>query len=182
MLYLFAFICILYFSKYFLLAVYSRRQKKNFLKNQQNKKECNTETLEEIALAKDSFRKKLSRWLNGYVQHELMMLGKIPSQKYRQFVLKKVYGMGIAKNVVIYGDFEIMAPWNITIDENTIIGNLSKLDGRNGLHIGKNVNIGMGVWIFTNQHDVDNPYFACRGGVCMYRRLHLGCLPFNYTA
>lgn len=35
----------------------------------------------------------------------------------------------------------------------------SKLDGRNGIFIGKNVNLSTGVWIWTEQHDINDPHF-----------------------
>lgn len=68
--------------------------------------------------------------------------------------------MIIGEKAIIYGGFEIRTPWNIEIGEGSIIGDESKLDGRNGIKIGKNVNFSTGVWIWTEQHDINDPLFA----------------------
>lgn len=62
-------------------------------------------------------------------------------------------------NWQIYGGFEIRSPWNIHIADGAIVGDESKLDGRNGIFIGKNVNLSTGVWIWTEQHDINDPHF-----------------------
>ena len=67
--------------------------------------------------------------------------------------------MNIGKNVIIYGGAEIRAPWNITIGDGSIIGDESKLDGRNEIIIGKNVNFSTGVWLWTDQHKVNSIKF-----------------------
>ena len=48
---------------------------------------------------------------------------------------------------------------NIAVGNGTIIGDESKLDGRNGIIIGENVNFSTGVWIWTEQHDMNDPDF-----------------------
>lgn len=86
--------------------------------------------------------------------------------------------MNIATRAVVYDGFEIRAPCNISIGEGTIIGDESKLDGRNGLIIGKNVNFSFGVWIWTGQHDMNNPYFRTNnsgGAVQIEDRAWISC-------
>lgn len=100
---------------------------------------------------------------DGWVRYKLRLLGKIPCHFIRNMMLKNIYKMKIGKNVTIYGGFEIRAPWNISIGEGTIIGDESKLDGRNEIEIGCNVNLSTGVWIWTEQHDPDDPYFRSNG-------------------
>ena len=95
----------------------------------------------------------------GWIRYKLYRLGKVPCHAYRKFILRHIYLLNIANTAVLYGGFEIRAPWNISIGEGTIIGDESKLDGRNGLTIGKNVNFSTGVWIWTEQHDLNDPYF-----------------------
>ena len=46
------------------------------------------------------------------------------------------------------------------IGEHTVIGDSAFLDGRSGLIIGANVNLGSHVSIYTRQHDIDAPDFA----------------------
>lgn len=101
----------------------------------------------------------LKQLLNGWMMYSVTRLGKVPCQRYRKLILKYIYQMDIGKNVVIYGDFRIRAPWNITIGKGSIVGDGCQLDGRNGIIIGSNVNISTGVYIYTEQHDVNDPYF-----------------------
>lgn len=72
--------------------------------------------------------------------------------------------MKIGSTTVIYGGAEIRAPWNIEIGEHSSIGHRAILDGREGLHIGENVNLSTGVWIWTLEHDPQSPCFAAKGG------------------
>lgn len=108
----------------------------------------------------DGIMAKIKILLNGWMMYSVLQLGKVPCQKYRKFILKNIYQMQIEKNVVIYGNFKIRAPWNISIGKGTIIGDGCQLDGRNGLRIGNNVNMSTEVYIYTEQHDVNDPYFA----------------------
>jgi acetyltransferase-like isoleucine patch superfamily enzyme len=52
----------------------------------------------------------------------------------------------------------------VDIGEGSIVGHRAILDGRLGITIGKNVNISTGVWIWTVQHDHQDPYFRDVGG------------------
>ncbi len=108
---------------------------------------------------KPSLASKIKLILSGWIRYSVIRLGRIPCHKYRNWVLRHIYQMELEKNVVVYGGFEIRAPWNIHIGEGTVVGDDCKLDGRNGIKIGKNVNISTGVWIWTEQHDVNDPYF-----------------------
>lgn len=99
--------------------------------------------------------------MSGWIRFRLRQLGKVPCHSYRIFILKHVYLMDIAEQVVIYGGFEIRAPWNISIGRGTIIGDEVKLDGRFGVRIGENVNFSTGVWIWTDEHDLNDPWFKC---------------------
>lgn len=111
-----------------------------------------------------AFPYNLFRWMrvlySGWIRYKLIRLGHIPCHAYRNFILRHVYKMKIAKTAVLYGGFEIRSPWKIEIGEGSIIGDEAKLDGRNGIIIGKNVNFSTGVWIWTEQHDLNDPYFA----------------------
>lgn len=95
----------------------------------------------------------------GWIRYKLNVLGKIPCHAYRNWVLRHIYLMKMSKNVVLYGGFEIRFPWKIEIGEGTIIGDECKLDGRNGLRIGRNVNFSTGAWIWTEQHDLNDSMF-----------------------
>ena len=78
--------------------------------------------------------------------------------------------------MVIYYGAEIRAPWNIHIGEGTVIGDKAILDGRSGIKIGKNVNFSTGVWIWTNQHKVNDISFGIEGKpVIIEDRLYRFC-------
>lgn len=111
-----------------------------------------------------TFMKVVADYMDSLIRYQLRLLGCVPSHRIRNLILSHIYGMRIGKNVVIYGGFEIRSPWNICIGEGSIIGDESKLDGRNEIVIGKHVNFSTGVWIWTEQHDFQSQSFACKGG------------------
>lgn len=131
----------------------------------QDKKSRNRKHILELSEREhDVFRKKsivyyIKQLLYGWTMYSIDRLGRVPSQKYRIFMLRYIYRMKLAPKVVIYHGFSIRAPWNITVGRGTVIGNEVLLDGRNGLEIGENVNISTDVSIYTEQHDLNNPYF-----------------------
>lgn len=145
--------------------IYCRmKKKKDILKFEQRdlntQKENSSETIEiESSEVNKGIGWKIKQHLNGWMFYSVVRLGRIPCQAYRKFILKHIFQMDIAKNVVIYGGFCIRAPWNISIGKGTIIGDGCNLDGRNGLSIGENVNLSTGVYIYTEQHEVNDPYF-----------------------
>src|SRR5919198_495905 len=49
---------------------------------------------------------------------------------------------------------------SIRIGNNTVINRQCFLDGRGGLRIGSNVSISPGVWLLTDEHDMNDPSFA----------------------
>jgi maltose O-acetyltransferase len=68
--------------------------------------------------------------------------------------------MQLSAGSSIHWRAEFYAPEGITIGAGTTIGDTAFLDGRSGLSIGDNVNLGSHVSIYTRQHDVDSPDFA----------------------
>lgn len=78
----------------------------------------------------------------------------------RNFLYRNIFRVHIGKNAVIYYGAEIRSPWNLHIGEGSVIGDRAILDARNGIYIGENVNLSSGVWIWTLQHNVNDPYFA----------------------
>ena len=149
-------ILILYILNLFLCFMYCREKKKRGLTKSEDKNE--RQTGEHMEYHKGIVW-SVKQLLNGWIMYSVVFLGKIPSQKYRIFILKHIYQMSIDKNVVIYGGCFFRAPWNIFIGKGTIIGDGCSLDGRNGLVIGENVNLSTGVYIYTEQHDINDPYF-----------------------
>ncbi len=116
-------------------------------------------------------------FLDGLVFVMLKKTSYFPSNLFRIYILRYVFGMHIGQNVLMYSGFEIRSPWKISIGKNSIIGNESKLDGRNGLYIGENVNLSTGVWIWTQQHDYNDSDFGLdqqKGTVMIGDRVWLG--------
>ena len=108
----------------------------------------------------------------------LYWIAQIPSHVVRMFYYRRVFKIRIGRNVVIYKGCEIRCPERLVIGDNSIIGDDAVLDAREGLTIGKNVNLSSGVSIWTCQHDYRDPYFACTpehcGPVVVEDRVWLG--------
>ncbi|KYH43056.1 DapH/DapD/GlmU-related protein [Branchiibius sp. NY16-3462-2] len=90
-------------------------------------------------------------------------LGYVPSHRVRAGCYR-LAGMQLPKTSSIHWRAEFYAPDLITIGQHCTIGDTAFLDGRSGLVIGDNVNLGSHVTIYTRQHDVDSPDFAEVGG------------------
>ena len=90
----------------------------------------------------------------------IKVLGRLPSQNLRRFVLRRFFGADIARNAVLYGGFEIRSPRKLKIGESSVIGHKAILDARGGLAIGSKVNMSSEVMIWTAQHDYQDPAFV----------------------
>lgn len=93
----------------------------------------------------------------------LAEIGRFPSHRFRNYWYRRA-GIVLPSTSSIHWRAEFYAPERITIGPHTIIGDTAFLDGRSGLSIGSNVNIGSHVTIYTRQHDIDAPDFAEVGG------------------
>lgn len=100
----------------------------------------------------------VNRYVYGWVRYNIILAGHIPSYTIRKLFYKFVFRMNICWKTVIFGGCEFRSPWNIKIG-NSVIGANCILDGRTGIEIGDNVVLGNGVHIWTQQHDVNDPYF-----------------------
>ena len=97
----------------------------------------------------------------GFVS--LQLIGKIPLQVLRHCFYRRWFKLTLGHNSVIYNSCHIRAPHRIVIGDNTSIGDHCILDGRSGLTIGNSVNLSTGVWIWTLQHDMNDPEFGVKG-------------------
>lgn len=109
------------------------------------------------SLIKSTVRK----YLTGYIRYSIFQVGLIPSHTIRNFIYRKVYLVNLERNAILYYGSEIRAPYNLSIGEGSIIGDKSILDARNGIRIGKNVNLSSNVSIWTEQHDYNDANFSC---------------------
>lgn len=90
-------------------------------------------------------------------------IGRLPSHKVRNRAYRRA-GLTMGASSSIHYRAEFYAPERIVIGDNCIIGDSCFLDGRSGLRLGDNVNVGSHVTVYTRQHDVDSSDFAEVGG------------------
>lgn len=123
--------------------------------------------------------KSIMRYVRGYIRYMDLQTGMIPSHTVRKFIYRHIFLLDIEKTATLYYGSEMRAHPNIHIGRGSIIGDRAILDGRNGgIRIGANVNISSNVSIWTEQHDYNNPDFACidigQGEVCIGDRAWIG--------
>ena len=99
---------------------------------------------------------KLTR--GGASRYMIINIGYISSLALRR-TLYRMLGADIERQVVVHYKTEIRAPYRLSIGQGSIIGDNAILDARNGLRIGRNVNLSSNVSIYTEQHDYRNPQF-----------------------
>lgn len=90
-------------------------------------------------------------------------LGYLPSHSVRKFFYRRS-GMVLPSSSSIHWRAEFYAPEHIVVGTHCTIGDSCFLDGRSGVTIGDNVNLGSHVTIYTREHDVDSADFAETGG------------------
>lgn len=116
-------------------------------------KELSTKTL----FNKIGFRIKTIWW--EMVVFKLHFAGQVPFHHYRRFVYR-LYGVKIGKGSAIHMGARFYYPPNISIGEDTIIGEGIVLDGRAPLTIGNHVDIASEVMIYNSQHDMETEHFS----------------------
>lgn len=91
------------------------------------------------------------------------LTGYIPSHVLRHVLYRNLFKIGIPSNSIIYHKCRFFKPSGVHVGHNSIIGNDGFLDGRNGLYISNNVNIGGEARLFTAEHDIESNEFAAIG-------------------
>lgn len=100
---------------------------------------------------------------DGFTFAFFKVVGYVPSHVIRKIFYKYVFRMDIGRKAIIYYGLEARSPWNIKIEDGSIVGDKAILDARYGIEIGKNVNISTGAWLWTLQHDINSASFTSRG-------------------
>ncbi|MBM3283739.1 acyltransferase, partial [Candidatus Gottesmanbacteria bacterium] len=106
-------------------------------------------------------QKAIDRFQNIILDFELMLLrwvGCVPFHTIRLFFYR-LAGVEIGANSRIHMWCNFFNPVNITIGEDTIIGDHAFLDGRAKLTIGNHVDIASAVLIYNSQHDINSEDF-----------------------
>ncbi len=105
-------------------------------------------------------------WFNAYwtMIFACDLTGKIPSHLIRDTLYIHLFKIGFPRSATIYRGCKFFSPWKLKIGEHSIIGDQGFLDARETIRIGRNVNIGKDVRIFTLEHNIDSPEFGHQGG------------------
>jgi len=93
-----------------------------------------------------------------YINFKLKIAGCIPSHHFRRFCYR-LCGVKIGKGSTVHMQTVFYDPRNITIGEDSIIGEGTVLDGRDKLTIGNHVDIASEVMIYNGEHDINDENF-----------------------
>ena len=104
-------------------------------------------------------KSKILNFVYGFNRYCDFQCGSIPSHFIRNFLYRNIWLVKISKKAIIYWGAEIRAGYNLVLGEGSIIGDNSLLDARQGITIGRNVNLSSRVSIYTEQHNHRDPYF-----------------------
>lgn len=110
---------------------------------------------------KQAWLKIISRLLNIFLDFKLMLLtlvGYVPSHTFRNFCYR-LAGIKIGRGSTIHMWARFFQPKNISIGEDTIIGDHCFLDGRTSLKIGSHTAIASQVLIYNSEHDIHSEDF-----------------------
>ena len=99
--------------------------------------------------------------LEVYILH---VVGCVPSHLVRRFFYR-LAGVRIGKGSTIHMHATFYNPHNISIGQDSIIGEGIVLDGRDKLIIGNHVDIASDVMIYNSEHNVHSEEFASETGV-----------------
>lgn len=114
----------------------------------------------------------------GYERYLIHRIKMFPSHAVRNWVYRNIYLVDKHKTSVIYFGCEIRSGVNLHIGKGSIIGDNCILDARQGIYIGENVNLSSEVHLWTEAHDVNDPYFRSmpcnHGPIKISNRVWLG--------
>lgn len=115
---------------------------------------------------KEIWSKAGNRVYSILLDFQLMLLrwvGHIPLHSIRLFCYRTA-GVTIGGGSRIHMWCNFFEPQNISVGEDTIIGDHAFLDGRDTLTIGSHVDIASSVMIYNSQHDVHSEDFGAEHG------------------
>lgn len=115
---------------------------------------------------KTVIRKLIIRFKTIFLEffiYKLHLIGGIPVHCIRRFFYR-VGGMKIGKGSTIHMGLRLYNPSNISIGDDSVIGENTVLDGRATLSIGNHVAIASEVMIYNSEHDIRNPFFTATTG------------------
>ncbi|OGK39543.1 hypothetical protein A2954_07705 [Candidatus Roizmanbacteria bacterium RIFCSPLOWO2_01_FULL_37_12] len=89
----------------------------------------------------------------------LHLVGHIPLHHLRRFFYR-IAGIKIGRGSSIHMGTRFYDPVNISIGEDTIIGEDAVLDGRDKLVIGNHVAVATGAMFLNSQHEINDEFFS----------------------
>lgn len=107
---------------------------------------------------------RIENVLLEFVVYLLHLIGYIPLHHVRRFFYR-LAGMKIGKGSTIHMGTVFFDPRNISIGNDTIVGEGALLDGRGKLSIGDHVDMATDVMIYNSEHNVHAEHFAAAQGV-----------------
>lgn len=111
-------------------------------------------------------------------RYALYHVSLIPWMSVRKF-LYRMLGARIDSKVQMHFKTEIRGINKLAIGRGSIVGDNALLDARNGLTLGKNVNISSNVSIYSMQHDYRDEWFRCnqpgKQSIEIADRVWIGC-------
>ena len=96
-------------------------------------------------------------WLD-LILYKLTLTGYVPFHFWRKWTYQ-LFGIQLGAGSTIHMWARFYDPKNITIGQDTIIGDHAFLDGRDRLMIGNHVDIASEVLIYNSQHDINSADF-----------------------
>lgn len=102
--------------------------------------------------------RRVSTILREFEVYILHLIGCFPSHIVRRFFYR-LAGIKIGAGSAIHVGARFYNPANISIGQDTIIGEFAVLDGRDRLYIGSHVDIASEVMIYNSQHDIHSTDF-----------------------
>ena len=125
--------------------------------------ELQAQHVELVAQKKESCTQKIKNqifiFFIGYERYLIHRIKMFPCHAVRNWVYRHVYLVDKHKASTIYFGCEIRSGVNLHIGKGSIVGDNCILDARQGIYIGENVNLSSEVHLWTEAHDVNDPYF-----------------------
>lgn len=112
--------------------------------------------------SKEITQKVFVRMQNVFLEFEVLLLhyvGSVPVHHVRRFFYRMA-GVRIGKGSTIHMGTVFYNPRNISVGEDTILGERAVLDGREKLSIGSHVDIASEVMIYNSEHDIHDVNFS----------------------
>ena len=117
----------------------------------------------ELMYNKKTLKETIKNAVRGFIRYMNVKTGHIRSNHVRNFIYRNFFLVRMAQCAMIRSGAVMRASHNLQISKGAIIGFNAILDATNGLRIGENANISEGVWIWTEQHNVNDEWFSCKG-------------------